>query len=169
VNIIAGYLLLEGQRESLNLRGAFIEVLSDLLGSLAVLTSGAVIFLTGWKLIDPLVSIGIGVFILPRTVKLLGEAMHVLLEGVPRNVNIDHVREHILAAEGVVSVHDLHVWNLTSGMNVMSAHVVVEEDAVPREVLGTLHTCLAEHFDIEHSTFQIEQTDAFEAEHASHA
>jgi cobalt-zinc-cadmium efflux system protein len=168
VNLIAGWLLFEGQKVSLNFQGAFVEVLSDLAGSIAVIVSGAVIFATGFRLIDPIVSLLIGLFILPRTFKLLSEALHVLLEGVPRNVNIDHVREHILSADGVVSVHDLHVWNLTSGMNVMSAHVVVGDDVAPGQVLRTLRSCLAEHFDIEHSTFQIEQPDGQEVEHASH-
>jgi cobalt-zinc-cadmium efflux system protein len=168
VNVIAGWLLFEGQKVSLNFQGAFVEVLSDLAGSIAVIVSGTVIFATGFRLIDPIVSLLIGLFILPRTFKLLNEALHVLLEGVPRNVNIDHVREHILGAEGVTGVHDLHVWNLTSGMNVMSAHVVVGENVASGQVLSVLRSCLAEHFDIEHSTFQIEQADSQDVEHASH-
>jgi len=168
VNLTSGFLLLEGQKASLNLRGAFLEVVSDLAGSAAVVLAGTVIFAIGFKLIDPIASLAIGLFILPRTWNLMSEAVHVLLEGVPRNVNLSHIQEHILSTSGVVGVHDLHVWNLTSGMNVMSAHVVVSEDAAPGQVLEDLCGCLDEHFDIEHSTFQIEHSDRREREHAGH-
>jgi cobalt-zinc-cadmium efflux system protein len=130
--------------------------------------AGIVIYFTGFTLIDPIASLAIGLFILPRTWMLLSEAVHVLLEGVPRNVNVDHVREHILGVEGVTGMHDLHVWNLTSGMNVMSAHVVIAPEAQAGRVLNDLCACLAGHFDIEHSTFQIERTDRSEMEHAGH-
>ncbi len=168
VNLISAYMLLEGQKVSLNLRGAFLEVLSDLLGSVAVIVAGVVIITTGFELIDPIASIFIGLFILPRTWHLMGEAVHVLLEGAPRDLNIAHVRDHILNSRRVKGVHGLHAWNLTSGMNVMSAHVVIAEDAVPQLVLNELQVCLADHFDIEHSTFQIEQPDRSESEHAVH-
>lgn len=168
VNLTSAYLLLEGQKTSLNMRGAFLEVVSDLLGSAAVILAGVVIVLTGSRIVDPIASVFIGLFILPRTWKLMNDALHVLLEGVPRHINMDHVREHILAVEGVTSVHDLHVWSLTSGVDVISAHVVVREDATPHRVLDELCGCLGAHFDIEHSTFQIEQKDRAELEHASH-
>jgi cobalt-zinc-cadmium efflux system protein len=168
VNIVSAVLLYESQKGSLNLRGAFLEVVSDLAGSVAVMVSGIVIYFTDFKAIDPLASLAIGIFILPRTWVLLSEAIHVLLEGVPRNVNMDHVREHILGVDGVTALHDLHVWNLTSGMNVMSAHVVIAPEAQAGRVLNDLCSCLSGHFDIEHSTFQIERTDRSEMEHAGH-
>ena len=168
VNVISAWLLMEAQKSSLNMRGAFLEVLADLGGSAAVIVVGAVIALGGPAIIDPIASLGIGLFILPRTWSLLAEAVHVLLEGVPRNVDIEAVRGHILGVEGVTGMHDLHVWNLTSGMNVMSAHVVVEEGASSQRVLSDLCSCLADHFDIEHSTFQIEAPDRSASEHAGH-
>jgi cobalt-zinc-cadmium efflux system protein len=168
VNAISIWLLMEAQRTSLNLRGAFLEVLADLGGSTAVLLVGAVIALGGPGIVDPIASVGIGLFILPRTWNLLAEAVHVLLEGVPRNVDMEAVRGHILGVEGVTGMHDLHVWNLTSGMNVMSAHVVVEGGTSSQRVLSDLCECLADHFDIEHSTFQIESPDRSASEHAAH-
>jgi cobalt-zinc-cadmium efflux system protein len=118
------------------MRGAFLEVLADAGGSAAVVLVGIVIALDGPGIIDPIASLGIGLFILPRTWGLLAEAVHVLLEGVPRNVDVEAVRGHILGVEGVTGMHDLHVWNLTSGMNVMSAHVVVEEGVPSQRVLS---------------------------------
>lgn len=168
VNVICARLLLEGQRTSLNLRGAFLEVLSDLLGSLAVIAAAVVMLVTGFNLVDPLASAVIGFFILPRTWRLLNEAVHVLLEGVPADVDVDHVKEHILGTSGVVGVHDLHVWSMTSGMPVMSAHVVIEPSASTSRVLEELCSCLQEHFDIEHSTFQIERADRSPRERARH-
>jgi cobalt-zinc-cadmium efflux system protein len=150
------------------MRGAFLEVLADLGGSTAVLVVGAVIALGGPGIVDPIASLGIGLFILPRTWSLLAEAVHVLLEGSPRNVDLEAVRGHILGVDGVTGLHDLHVWNLTSGMNVMSAHVVVKDGTSEQRVLTDLCACLADHFDIEHSTFQIESPDRSEREHAAH-
>jgi cobalt-zinc-cadmium efflux system protein len=168
VNLACAYLLMEGQKTSLNMHGAFLEVVSDFFGSLAVIVAGVVIVVSGFKLIDPLASVFIGLFILPRTWKLINDALHVLLEGVPRHIDMGEVRQHILEVEGVTSVHDLHVWSLTSGVDVISAHVVVGEGAPPNRVLDELCACLGDHFDIEHSTFQIEQKDRAELEHASH-
>ena len=168
VNLTSAYLLFEGQKTSLNLRGAFLEVVSDLLGSVAVIIASIVILTTGFELIDPIASAFIGLFILPRTWHLMSEAVHVLLEGAPRNVNIAHIREHILGTENVVGVHDLHVWSMTSGMPVMSAHVVVAQGSSASRVLDELCECLEEHFDIEHSTIQIERADRSGREHAAH-
>ena len=168
VNVASVWLLMEAQKTSLNLRGAFLEVLADLGGSAVVVLVGIVVLLDGPPAIDPIASLAIGLFILPRTWSLLAEAVHVLLEGVPRNVDVDTVRDHIMGVEGVSALHDLHVWNLTSGMNVMSAHVVVEEGVPEQRVLTDLCACLADHFDIEHSTFQIESPDRSETERARH-
>jgi cobalt-zinc-cadmium efflux system protein len=168
VNLASAYLLLEGQKTSLNMHGAFLEVVSDLLASVAVILAGVVLVFTGFRLIDPIASVFIGLFILPRTWKLINDALHVLLEGVPRHINMSEIRQHILEVKDVTSVHDLHVWSLTSGVDVISAHVVVSEEAAPSRVLDELCACLGDHFDIEHSTFQIEQRDRAEFEHASH-
>jgi cobalt-zinc-cadmium efflux system protein len=160
-------LLHPGQGESLNLRGAYLEVLSDLLGAAAVLVAAVVIATTGFQRADPLASLTIALLIIPRTVKLLREAVDVLLEATPKHVDLDDVREHILATGGVESCHDLHAWTITSGATVVSAHVVVSEAIWQRgeapQVLDRLCECLRGHFDMEHSTFQLEQ-----ATHADH-
>ncbi|MBB1255884.1 cation diffusion facilitator family transporter [Streptomyces alkaliterrae] len=160
LNLCSLALLMRGQRESLNVRGAFLEVLADALGSLAVVVAALVILTTGWKQADPVASLLIAVMIVPRTLKLAKEAVEVLLEAAPKGVDVDEVREHILGVPGVEEVHDLHVWTITSGMPVLSAHVVVERgtlDSVGHErVLRELRACLGEHFDVEHCTFQLE-------------
>ncbi len=158
-NACSAWLLRRGQRESLNVRGAFLEVLSDLLGAVAVVASAAVIAATGFRRADPIASILIALLILPRTWKLLRDAVDVLLEATPEGVDMAEVRRHILETPGVADAHDLHVWCLTSGMNVVSAHVVLQEGAGPSSVLESLATCLSGDFDIEHSTFQLEQQD----------
>jgi cobalt-zinc-cadmium efflux system protein len=149
-------LLRRGQGESLNIRGAFLEVLSDFLGAAAVIVAAVVIAVTGWERADPIASLLIGVLIIPRTWQLLREAGDVLLEGTPKDVDLDDVRRHMLETSGVVDVHDLHAWTITSGVNVLSAHVVVSSSEEGGRVLDQLGGCLADHFDIEHSTFQIE-------------
>jgi cobalt-zinc-cadmium efflux system protein len=153
-------LLLRGQRESINVRGAFLEVLADALGSLAVLVSAAIVLGTGWQLADPIASLAIGLMIVPRTLKLAREALDVLLESAPRDVDVAEVRDHILGVPGVEDVHDLHIWTITSGMPVLSAHVVVSHRALDsagqERVLHELQCCLGDHFDVEHCTFQLE-------------
>ncbi|MQY10533.1 Metal cation efflux system protein CzcD [Streptomyces sp. RB5] len=159
-NLVSLAVLMGGQHESLNVRGAFLEVLADALGSLAVIVSATVIMITGWRAADPIASLVIGAMIIPRTLKLLREALDVLLEAAPRDVDIASVRAHILALPGVEDLHDLHVWTITSGMPVLSAHVVVSRstlNAVGHEqLLHDLQGCLGEHFDVEHCTFQLE-------------
>ncbi|MDA8294567.1 MAG: cation diffusion facilitator family transporter [Actinomycetota bacterium] len=165
-------LLRRGQGESLNVRGAFLEVFSDLLGAAAVLVAAAVIAATGYQRADALASIFIGVLILPRTVKLLRDAVDVLLEATPKNVNLAEVRGHICDTPGVLDVHDLHAWTITSGIPVLSAHVVIADavlaDGGGARVLDHLAECLAGHFDIEHCTFQLEPASHREHEQAVH-
>ncbi|KFF95962.1 cation transporter [Streptomyces scabiei] len=159
-NMISLTLLMRGQKESLNVRGAFLEVAADALGSLAVIISAVVILLTGWQAADPIASLAIGLMIVPRTVKLLRETLDVLLEAAPKNVDMAEVRAHILALPGVEDVHDLHAWTITSGMPVLSAHVVVSSDTLDsighEKVLHDLQGCIGDHFDVEHCTFQLE-------------
>ncbi|MET9845878.1 cation diffusion facilitator family transporter [Streptomyces ossamyceticus] len=159
-NMISLTLLMRGQKESLNVRGAFLEVAADALGSLAVIVSAVVILLTGWQAADPIASLIIGVMIVPRTVKLLRETLDVLLEAAPKNVDMAEVRAHILALPGVEDVHDLHAWTITSGMPVLSAHVVVDSDTLDaignEKMLHELQGCIGDHFDVEHCTFQLE-------------
>ena len=155
-NGVSLYLLRDAQGHSLNMRGAYLEVMGDLLGSVAVIVAAIVIAVTGWTQADALASIAIGLLIIPRTWALLREALDVLLEATPRGIDLDIVREHILEAPGVVGVHDLHAWTITSGMNVVSAHVVLAEDAKSGDILDHLGMCLSDDFDVNHSTFQLE-------------
>ncbi|MGW6532629.1 cation diffusion facilitator family transporter [Streptomyces venezuelae] len=166
-NMISLSLLMRGQKESLNVRGAFLEVVADTLGSLTVIVASVLIMLTGWQAADPIASLVIGVMIVPRTVKLLRETLNVLLESAPKGVDMAEVRAHMLDLPGVEEVHDLHAWTITSGMPVLSAHVVVSSwalDATGHEkMLHELQGCLGDHFDVEHCTFQLEPSG-----HAEH-
>ena len=159
-NIVGLLILRGGKDESLNLRGAYLEVLGDLLGSIAVIVAGVVIALTGYTRADSLASIAIFCLIVPRAVSLLRDVVHVLLEGTPPGVDLDQVRRHIAETPGVVDVHDLHAWTITSGSAVLSAHVVVTDEwwraGRSGEVLDNLGTCLDDHFEVEHCTFQLE-------------
>lgn len=168
-NAISLFLLRDAQRHSLNVRGAYLEVMGDLAGSVAVIVAAVVIAATGWTAADVVASVAIGLLILPRTFRLLRDATDVLMEATPKGVDMAHVRRHILDAPGVVDCHDLHAWTITSGMNVVSAHVVLREDADPAAALDALSTCLADDFDIEHSTFQLETVDRRRLEERSHA
>jgi cobalt-zinc-cadmium efflux system protein len=167
-NAASLWLLRPGQAESLNLRGAYLEVWGDLLGSVAVLAAAAVIALTGFQAADPIASALIGLLILPRTWRLLREAVDVLLEAAPRGVDLDEVRRHLVETPGVTDVHDLHAWTITSGLPVLSVHVVLERGVDAGKVLDGLDACLAGHFDIEHSTFQLEQPEHRGHEGATH-
>jgi cobalt-zinc-cadmium efflux system protein len=163
------FLLRDAQRVSLNMRGAYVEVMGDFAGSASVIVAAVAIALTGWTAADAIASALIGLLILPRTLTLLREATDVLLEGTPKGIAIEHVREHILQAPGVVDCHDLHAWTITSGVNVVSAHVVLAEGVDPAVTLDALCTCLSSAFDIEHSTFQLETEDRRRLEQRSHA
>ena len=145
---------------SLNLRGASMEVFADLLGSLLAITAGVVIWLTGFERADPIASLVIAVLILPRSVMLAKDAVVVLLEIAPAGLDLDAVRAHLLAMPGVVDVHDLHAWTITSGLPSLSAHVTVTDEALAADgvggVLDRLVACTAEHFGVQHATFQVE-------------
>ncbi|MFV2064229.1 MAG: cation diffusion facilitator family transporter [Chloroflexota bacterium] len=168
-NLVALWVLMAPQKRSLNMRGAYLEVLGDLLGSVAVVVAGVIILATGLTVVDSIASVLIAVMILPRTWALLRAAVDVLMQATPRGIRLDEVRQHILGAEGVAGVHDLHAWTVTSGMPVLSAHVVLEPDAEPAKVLDGLCRCLTGDFDVEHSTFQLESPDRSDLEEASHA
>ena len=161
-----------GQRTSLNVRGAYLEVLGDLLGSVAVLIAGVIVATTGYVRADLLASVTIGLMILPRAWHLLRDVLDVLLEATPRGVDLGHVRDHIAAVRGVVDVHDLHAWTITSGVPVVSAHVVIDDDCVAQgragEVLDRLGECLGGHFDVAHCTFQLEPVGHQAHEAAQH-
>ncbi len=145
---------------SLNLRGAATEVLADLLGSVLALAAGAVIWFTDFQQADPIASLLIAVMILPRSLVLLRDSAAVLLEIAPAGLDLDDVRRHLAELPGVVDVHDLHAWTITSGMPSLSAHVTVTDEALAEHgvgaVLDRLCECTAEHFDVRHATFQVE-------------
>jgi cobalt-zinc-cadmium efflux system protein len=159
-NSVSLFLLMRGRQDSLNVRGAFLEVASDALGSLAVVVSATVILTVGWQAADPVASLVIGLLIVPRAWGLLRETLDVLLEAAPRDVDMTDVRTHILALDGVEDVHDLHAWTITSGLPVLSAHVVVRSEVLSavghEKMLHELQHCLGDHFDVEHCTFQLE-------------
>jgi cation diffusion facilitator family transporter len=167
VNLVSLSVLHVGRDASLNMRGAYLEVLADALGSAAVIVAAVVIATTGWTPADIVASAVIGCLVVPRAWHLLREALDVLLEAAPRGVDLQDVRAHILGVDGVLDVHDLHAWTITSGLPVLSAHVVVTDEALAAghggRVLDALCSCLGEHFDLEHCTFQLEA-----AAHAGH-
>ncbi len=160
VNLVALAVLHRGRMTSLNVRGAYLEVLADALGSVAVVVAALVLAATGWTPADTIASVLIACLVLPRAWHLLREALDVLLEAAPRGVDLAEVRSHILQVDGVLGVHDLHAWTITSGLPVLSAHVVVTEEALQAghggRVLDSLCECLGDHFDMAHCTFQLE-------------
>jgi cobalt-zinc-cadmium efflux system protein len=160
VNLVSLAVLHRARAESLNVRGAYLEVLADALGSVAVIVAAVVMLATGWTAADIVASAVIGCLVVPRAWHLLREALDVLLEAAPRGIALDDVRAHILGVDGVLDVHDLHAWTITSGLPVLSAHVVVTDEALAAghggRVLDALCECLGEHFDMAHCTFQLE-------------
>jgi cobalt-zinc-cadmium efflux system protein len=159
-NAVSLGILARRKDSSLNMRGAYLEVLSDLLGSVAVVVAAVVVLATGYLRADAIASLLIAAMILPRSFTLLREAVDVLLEASPRHVDLDEVRSHLTAVPGVVDVHDLHAWTITSGMPVLSVHVTVSDACLEERGVGSLldefSKCVADHFDVDHATFQIE-------------
>jgi cobalt-zinc-cadmium efflux system protein len=166
-NVTSLMLLRHGQAQSLNVRGAFLEVASDAIGAAAVIATGVIIALTGFTRADPIASLAVGVLILPRTWQLLREAVDILLEASPRGIDLTEVRRHLTELNGVCGVHELHAWTITSGLPVLSAHIVVDAEVLADgrsgAILDHLQACLRGHFDVEHSTFQLEMVG-----HADH-
>ncbi|MFP3832248.1 cation diffusion facilitator family transporter [Chryseobacterium sp. SIMBA_028] len=161
VNIVGMMILRKDSEGSLNMKGAYFEVLSDMLTSVGVMIAGIIMLTTGWYYADPLISAAIGLLIFPRTWRLLKEAINVLLEGTPNDVDIYELRKSLEQTQGVKNVHDLHVWSLTSSVNAMSAHIVKEEAYPQNQLLKTLTDQTVENFKINHTTFQIED-DGYE-------
>lgn len=166
INIVGMYILRAGSKESLNMKGAYFEVLSDMLTSIGVIIAGIIMLTTGWYYADPIISAGIGLFILPRTWRLMMDAVGVLLEGTPSDVNIAALRESLEKLEGVAEIHDLHVWSITSGINAMSVHAVLAEGTEHDEILARVHKHTTENFKISHVTVQTERGDF--ATHETH-
>jgi cobalt-zinc-cadmium efflux system protein len=160
VNLLGLWLLHGGAAESLNVRGAYLEVLGDAVSSALVIAAALVILFTGWTLADVIAGALIALFILPRTWALLRQAVNVLLEGAPPHLDVTEIEDALRAAPSVRRVHDLHVWTLTSGREAMSAHVVVEAGAPNDKILEDLHLILHARFGIDHTTIQIETEPA---------
>jgi cobalt-zinc-cadmium efflux system protein len=169
INLISMRLLNAGKDESLNVKGAYLEVWSDMLGSVGVIVGALVIRWTGWGWVDSAIAVAIGLWVLPRTWTLLKESMNVLLEGVPEGIGLAEVEAAILSRPGVASIHDLHVWSISSGKASLTVHVVcADAKADWPALLATIRATLADKFDIHHSTVQLEQTPC-EQDTGSHA
>lgn len=171
-NSLGVILLRRGSGESLAVRGAYLEVVSDALASVGVVIAAAVLLFTGWDRIDSLVSFAIALFMIPRTLLLLRDAFGVLMENAPTGLDLDEVRRHMLAVPGVVAVHDLHAWTITSGMPSLSAHVTVDPDPYSAgrgaNVLDELERCVHDCFEIGHTTFQLESAEHVSSESDVH-
>ena len=159
VNLVAFALLRQGSKESLNLEGAYLEVLSDTIGSVGVIVAAILLQLTGWTWIDPVVGVGIGLFILPRTWRLGAKAVRILVQAAPPELDLDAVHAALAALPGVTDVHDLHVWTLTSDMEVASAHLMVRTGVDTHSVLDQARALLADEHEIAHATLQVEPED----------
>ncbi|WP_116047836.1 cation diffusion facilitator family transporter [Amycolatopsis palatopharyngis] len=159
-NLVAFFLLRSGAKESLNVRGAYLEVLADLIGSVGVLISGLITLTTGWRYADPIAGVAIGLFVLPRTFVLARRALRILFQHAPHGVDVGRISEELAALPGVVDVHDLHVWTLTSGMEVASAHLTIEGEATSARVLTEAQNLLKGSYSIEHATLQVEPRES---------
>ena len=167
INLVGIWNLHHGAKESLNIHGAYLEVVSDALGSVGVIVAAVIMLVSGWYYADPIFSVLIGLFILPRTWSLLTQAANVLLEATPAHINVATVEEAMLKVDGVEAVHDLHIWTITSGMEALSAHVVLvdgSESQTASWVLETITAKLKDEFGIDHTTLQLEHSNRWERE-----
>ena len=156
VNLVAFMLLRQGATESLNVRGAYFEVVADTLGSIGVIVAAGLMWATGWGWVDPVIGAGIGLFILPRAWRLGRDAVRILVQAAPEGVDLPAVTAALTGIDGVADVHDLHVWTLTSEMEVLTAHLGITEGADSQAVLQHARTLLAERFHLSHATLQVE-------------
>lgn len=163
VNLISMKLLSQGSSESLNVKGAYFEVLSDMLGSIGVIAAALLMMWNGWVLADPIIGAGIGLFIIPRTWILLKQVIHILMEGTPANVDIGLLETKLLAIPEVAAVHDLHVWTVTSGFDAMSCHLVTLNMSASREIIREARRVMKNEFKVDHVTVQVED-EAMRAE-----
>ena len=157
VNFAAMRVLAGGKDDSLNVKGAYLEVWADMLGSLGVIAAATVIYFTGWVWVDPVVAIAIGLWVLPRTWTLLRDTTHILLQGVPRGIDLDDVRAAIAEVNGVAGTHDLHLWSVAGDDKSLTVHVALNEGADAHAVRVAISTMLIERFTIEHATIQTEE------------
>lgn len=163
INIIAFRLLRAGSKQSLNVRGAYLEVLADMLGSIGVIAAGIVTATTGWPYADPIIAAAIGLFVLPRTYKLMRQAVRILMEAAPPGVDVAAAQRQLQDLPGVATVHDLHIWTVTDGIESASAHVVITQGADWHAVLDSTRNTLAKDYGVTHATIQVEPHDHQEA------
>ena len=167
VNVIVAAVLSKANRKSLNIRGAYVHILTDLYAFIGTAIAGLIIILTKWNRADPIASLFVVLLMIWTAWGLLRDAGKILLQASPDNLDLVHVRSHLSGVDHVIDIHDLHAWTVTSGQTTLSAHVVVEDHCFDSghapQVLDALQRCLTEHFDVEHATFQLEP-----ATHASH-
>lgn len=156
VNIVGWWLLRDGARESINVEGAYLEVLADLIGSIGVVVAALIIWLTGWPYADPIIGAAIGLFILPRAWRLGKRALRILVQAAPEGLDLGQVEQRLHAIDGVSNVHDLHVWTLTSEMEVASVHLMTPTDVDSHDVLDEASRLLREEYGIAHATLQVE-------------
>ena len=164
VNLVAFMLLRQGATESLNVRGAYFEVVADALGSVGVIVAAGLMWATGWGWVDPVIGAGIGLFILPRAWKLGRDALRILVQAAPEGVDLAAITAALTGIDGVADVHDLHVWTLTSEMEVLTAHLGIVETANSQTVLQQARAVLAEQFQLSHATLQVETAGNHECE-----
>ena len=158
-NVVAFLLLRQGATESMNVQGAYLEVLADLVGSVGVIIGAGLFMATGWVWVDPVVGAALGLWILPRTWKLAAKAIRVLVQAAPAGMDLDALTAELAAVDGVIDVHDVHVWTLTSEMDVATAHLVVRSNDESHDVLDRARTLLADKHGITHATLQVEPDD----------
>ena len=164
VNLVSMKLLTAGKDKSLNLKSAYLEVWSDMLGSIGVIIGALIIRFTGWAWVDSIIAVLIGLWVLPRTWVLLKESINVLLEGVPEGIDLKKLKESACQVEGVLDIHELHVWAITSDRISLTAHIVIEQKYDCESVLSNLRKLLASQFGISHTTLQHERKKCFEGE-----
>jgi cobalt-zinc-cadmium efflux system protein len=158
-NLVSFFLLRQGAQESLNIEGAYLEVLADTLGSVGVIIAAIVLATTGWPYADPIIAAGIGLFILPRSWRLGAQAVRIIVQAAPPHVSADEVSKNLSGLDGVVDVHDLHLWTLTSDMEVASAHLMVRQGTDIHAVLDQARGLLHDRYGIDHATLQVEPND----------
>jgi cobalt-zinc-cadmium efflux system protein len=156
VNLVGMYILKGHVSESLNIEGAYLEVLKDTLGSVGVVVVGVITSISEFYLIDPIISVGLAFYILPRTWSLMKKSINILMEGVPINISYDEVKKAILQIKGVTGIFDIHIWTITSGMDAITAHVVVSDPSKSQIILKEISSMLEKRFKITHTTIQIE-------------
>lgn len=156
INLISMKLLSAGKDKSINLKGAYLEVWSDMLGSLGVIVGGAIIYYTNWVWVDTVVAVAIGLWVLPRTWLLLKESLNLLLEGVPEGIDLEKVEQALLNVQGVLNVHDLHIWGITSGKSSLSCHLVINPQTPITSIYKAAEEVLKSNFSITHTTLQLE-------------